>query len=79
MPVVDLQGVPETKGEAVKKYQVIIPITLAKGRQFWVVEADSPEEAEEIVKNGGGEFVADDVEVHETDHRNAEVEELEDA
>jgi hypothetical protein len=61
-----------------KKYQVTIPVTLAKGHQFWEVEADSPEEAKEIVKNGGGEFIADEIDVYEVGGEFA-VEEMEDA
>lgn len=61
-----------------KTYQVIIPIKKATGRQFWNVSADSPEEAERIVRNGGGEFESDEIEIEELDNC-YEVEELEDA
>ena len=54
-----------------KVYCVKIPAE-AKGHQFWTVKASSQEEAIKIIKDGGGEFYAEEMDVQSLDYHNAQ-------
>ena len=60
-----------------KRYDVMVPVTNIQGHQFWEVDADSEADAIARVRDGGGDFVAEEVEVTELDFANAEASETE--
>lgn len=45
-------------------YHVALPVLSATGNQYFLVEADSPEKACELVDSGKGELDYEDIEVH---------------
>lgn len=47
------------------KYRVTYDVLKATGFQSYTIEADTPEQAETLVRKGGGEFEAEEVEVYE--------------
>lgn len=53
----------ERGGPVKKKYLVCADIESAQGSQTWTVEAETEEEAIEIMNGGGGEFDCEEVEV----------------
>jgi len=46
-----------------KLYSVQTPVTEARGWQLYEIEASSPEEAIRLVKEGGGTFIEEEIEV----------------
>jgi len=53
------------------KYLVEVPVKSVDGSQSFMIEADSAEKAIAAVRNGGGEFVEDNLEVTELDFDSA--------
>ena len=57
-----------------QEYYVSVPIGSARGFQFWTVRAKSAEDAIQRIKNGGGEFADDQIEVTDLEFDNATAE-----
>jgi hypothetical protein len=56
-----------------KTYHFDVPVACAEGTQTFAVEAESPEEAMRKLRNGGGEIIAQEIEVQDLDWNGAQL------
>lgn len=60
------------------KYLISSAVTAVRGTQYWVVQAESEQEALDIFNFGGGDFLEQEIEVLDTDETSVEIYEIED-